>query len=102
MKIAITGATGFVGTGLVEKLNRKEHSFLILTRNAERCRRIFPAMVYPNLEIVPYTATQSGTWQDSISGCDAVINLAGEPIAERWSSEYKKAILESRQLGTQK
>jgi uncharacterized protein len=102
MKIAITGATGFVGTGLVEKLLEKENSLLILTRNAERCKRIFPSTVYPNLEILPYTATESGLWQERISGCDAVINLAGEPIAERWTSEYKKAILESRQLGTQK
>ncbi len=102
MKIAITGATGFVGTGLVEKLNTPENSLLILTRNAERCRRIFPAKVYPNLEILTYTPTISGAWQNSISGCDAVINLAGEPIAERWTSDYKKAILESRQLGTQK
>jgi len=102
MKIALTGATGFVGTLLVEKLNTTDNSLIIFSRNVERCRKIFPDSVYPNLEIVPYIATESGLWQDSISGCDAVINLAGEPIAERWTSEYKQAILESRQLGTQK
>lgn len=102
MKIAITGATGFVGTGLIAKLNNSGHSLVILTRNPQKAQRLFPSSVYPNLQIIAYQATQSGEWQNTISGCDAVINLAGEAIAERWTPEHKKAILESRQLGTQK
>ena len=102
MKIAITGGTGLVGTRLVEKLLTGDNTILLLTRNVQRTQKIFPTSNYPNLQTIPYVATESGTWQDSIDGCDAVINLAGEPIAERWTSEYKKAILESRQLGTQK
>ena len=102
MKIAITGATGFVGTRLVNSLRDEDHQFIIFTRNINRAQTIFPASTFPNLEIVPYIATESGEWQDKISGCDAVVNLAGEPIAERWSPEHKKAILESRQLGTRK
>ncbi|GFE67672.1 TIGR01777 family oxidoreductase [Chroococcus sp. FPU101] len=97
MKIAITGGTGFVGTRLIEKLKNEGHSIVLFTRNAEKARRSFS-----NIEIIPYKITESGDWQKAISGCDAVINLAGEPIAERWTPEYKKAILESRQLGTQK
>ena len=102
MKIAITGATGFVGTRLVNSLRDEDHQFIIFTRNINRAQTIFPASTFPNLEIVPYIATESGEWQEKISGCDAVVNLAGEPIAERWSPEHKKAILESRQLGTRK
>lgn len=97
MKIAITGGTGFVGSRLIEKLKNEGHSIVLFTRNAEKARRTFP-----NLEIIPYKITESGDWQKAISGCDAVVNLAGEPIAERWTPEYKKAILESRQLGTRK
>jgi uncharacterized protein (TIGR01777 family) len=38
-----------------------------------------------------------------VSGCDGVVNLAGEPIAEkRWTPEHKQEILNSRKLGTQK
>ncbi len=100
MKVAITGATGFVGSRLVEKLKAEGHQILVLTRNLERAKRIFPASAFPNLEIVAYRPAESGDWQQSIVDCDAVVNLAGEPIAERWTPEHKKAILESRQLGT--
>lgn len=102
MKIAITGATGFVGSRLVEKLKDQGHQIFVFTRNTEKAKRIFPEKVYPNLEIVAYKLTESGNWQQKISGCDAVVNLAGEPISERWSPEHKKSILESRQIGTQK
>ena len=102
MKIAITGATGLVGSRLVEQLNRAGHQILVLTRNPSKAQKVFPASAFPNLETVQYTPQESGAWQQSISGCDAVINLAGEPIAERWSPSQKQAIMESRQLGTRK
>ncbi|HAC63359.1 MAG TPA: TIGR01777 family protein [Cyanothece sp. UBA12306] len=102
MKIAITGATGFVGSRLGEKLATEGHQLLILTRNPQKAQRIYRASAFPNLEIVVYQPTKSGDWQKVISGCDGVVNLAGEPIAERWTPEHKKAILESRQLGTRK
>ena len=102
MKIAITGATGFVGSRLVQKLNAENHQIVVLTRNLAKAQRVFPSLTFRNLEFVTYTPKESGKWQESISGCDAVINLAGEPIAERWSAQQKKEILESRQLGTRK
>lgn len=102
MKIAITGATGFVGSRLVEKFNAQGDQILVLTRDLQKARRVFPKVAFSNVEVVKYTPTQSGDWQKVISGCDAVINLAGEPISERWTTAHKQAILESRQLGTQK
>ena len=103
MKIAITGATGFIGSYLVEKLNQENNEILVFTRNKEQAKRIFPNSAFPNVEIVVYTPTTSGSWQEKISSCDAVVNLAGEPIAgQRWTSNSKKTILESRQLGTRK
>ena len=102
VKIAITGATGFVGSRLVQKLNAENHQIIVLTRNVIKAQRIFPSLTFPNLEFVTYMPKDSGEWQESISGCDAVINLAGEPIAERWTAQQKQEILESRQLGTRK
>ncbi len=98
MKIAIVGATGFVGSRLVEQLQTQGHQVKILTRN--------PGLAisrFPQAEVIGYTPLQSGEWQKSISGCDAVVNLAGEPIAEkRWTPSQKQTILDSRNLGTQK
>ena len=103
MKVAIAGATGFVGSRLVERLHSEGHSVLVLARDSERARRVFPASAYPNLEIVAYTPAESGDWQNSIAGCDGVVNLAGVPIAEeRWTAARQQAILDSRKLTTAK
>ncbi len=103
MKVAIAGATGFVGSRLVERLHSEGHNVLVLARDSERARRVFPASAYPNLEIVAYTPAESGDWQNSIAGCDGVVNLAGVPIAEeRWTAARQQAILDSRKLTTAK
>ena len=98
MKIAIAGATGFVGSRLVEQLQSQGHQIVILTRSPQQASNRFP-----QAEIVGYNPLKSGEWQATISGCDAVINLAGEPIAEkRWTPDQKQVMLESRKLGTEK
>ncbi len=70
------------------------------TRNVSSAERVLPKS--ENLEIVAYSPKEAGEWQEKISGCDGVVNLAGEPIAEnRWTPELKKTLLESRTLTTQ-
>ncbi len=102
MKIAITGSTGFVGSQLVKKLIAQGHSLLLLVRSPAKIRGLLTAEQLAQVEIVPYQATESGDWQAKITDCEAVINLAGSPIAERWTPEYKQTILKTRQLGTQR
>lgn len=102
MKIAITGATGFVGSKLVARLVDESHDVKVFTRNVEKARKAFSAPEFKSLEYVAYKPTESGDWQAEISGCDGVINLAGEPISERWSADRKRRIIDSRQVGTQK
>ncbi len=102
MRVAVTGATGFVGSRLVERLQADGHQVLVLARNSDRATRIFPTAAFPAVEVVAYTSLQSGEWQQRISGCDGVVNLAGEPISERWTATHKQSIVSSRQLGTQK
>ncbi len=103
MKVAITGATGFVGSRLVQQLHGKGHKIVVLTRNPAFAQKVFPSEAFPNVEIVAHTPNSSGSWQSVIASCDGVVNLAGEPIGEgRWTPERKQEILNSRKLGTQK
>ncbi|MHC5726194.1 MAG: thylakoid membrane protein ThyD [Nostoc sp.] len=103
MKVAITGATGFVGSILVQRLHGEGHKIVVLTRNIAFAQKVFPSEAFSNLEIVAYTPNTSGSWQSVIASCDGVVNLAGEPIGEgRWTPERKQEILNSRKLGTQK
>lgn len=103
MKVAVTGATGFVGSRLVQRLHSEGHQVLVLTRNLEHAKRVFPTNAFPNVEIVTYAPGEYGSWEQTLSGCEGVVNLAGEPIAEgRWTTERKQAIMDSRKLGTQK
>jgi len=102
MKVAITGATGFVGSRLVERLHAQGEQILVLSRDGTRAQRVFPPTAFGNLEIVTYTPTASGDWQGAIASCDAVVNLAGAPIAERWTPQYQQSIADSRKIGTAK
>ncbi len=102
MKVAVTGATGFVGSRLVQRLHDAGHQVKIFTRNSERARKVFPISAFKHVEIVNYTPQVSGDWQAAISGCDGVINLAGEAISERWTPERKREIMNSRVKGTEK
>jgi uncharacterized protein len=98
MKIAIAGATGFVGSRLVEQLQAQGHQIVILTRSPQSATSRFPQAT-----VVGYNPLKSGEWQSAIDGCDAVINLAGEPIAEkRWTPAQKRIMLDSRKIGTEK
>ncbi|KAM3101021.1 TIGR01777 family oxidoreductase [Phormidesmis sp. 146-12] len=99
MKVVITGATGFVGSRLVERLLAEGHQVVVLTRNPAKAA--FPQS--SSLEIVAYSPTESGDWQNVFYGCDGVVNLAGEAIAEsRWTPERKQALIDSRKITTQK
>lgn len=102
MKVAITGGTGFVGSGLVKALQAAGHTVLVLTRDVAKARKIFPATAFPNVTPVAYTPAASGAWQATIAGCDGVVNLAGAPISERWTAAHKRAMMASRQVGTEK
>ncbi|WP_199246475.1 TIGR01777 family oxidoreductase [[Phormidium] sp. ETS-05] len=103
MRVAITGATGFVGPRLVAQLQARGDEILVLTRNVERTRRVFPAATFPKVNIAAYKPGESGDWQGLIAGYDGVVNLAGAAIAEeRWTDDRKREIMDSRKLGTAK
>lgn len=101
MKIVLTGATGFVGVKLVERLQALGDRIVVLARNPQKATRQFPQDIFPNVEVISYTPFVLGDWAKAISGSDAVINLAGEPLAGvRWTDKRKQEIRNSRILTT--
>ncbi len=97
MNIVITGGTGFVGKALIPKLIEEKHRVTLLTRNPESIKGKFDDAV----KLIKWDGETLGDWKQCINGADAVINLAGEPIAgKRWTAAQKKRISDSRILGT--
>ncbi|GLC74878.1 hypothetical protein PLESTF_001567200 [Pleodorina starrii] len=88
MTVAITGATGLVGSRLVAKLAAAGHKVRVLTRNPASARS---KLSYPGLEF--YGPSE---WRRGVEGASGVVNLAGEPIATRWTEDLKKSIKSSR------
>lgn len=91
MVVSITGATGFIGKRLVERLHADKHQVRVLTRSRSKAQLIFPVNKFPGIVVA-----EEPEWKDSIRGSNAVVNLAGTPISTRWSSEIKNDIKESR------
>ncbi len=93
MKIILTGATGFIGKPLALKLSAAGHHLVILTRDPA----LLPWRVTPKLQVLQWNGQSIGKWSAAFEGADAIINLAGEPIAaKRWTLEQKIKLLKSR------
>ncbi len=75
MNIALTGASGFIGRHVSERLGAAGHA-------------------------VRGVSTRGGFRPESFDGCDAVIHLAGEPVAQRWTAAARERIRASRVDGT--
>lgn len=75
--VAITGASGFIGQTLAKRLQRQN----MTTRSISLRGQLAP---------------------NALEGCDAVVNLAGEPIFQRWTADARARIRESRVEGTRK
>src|SRR3982751_4901790 len=86
--VAITGATGLIGSALVDRLRGRGHIVRRIVRSAATPG---DALWDPAHDLIDARA---------LVGVDAVVNLAGEPIARRWTAERKAAIRESRLRGT--
>src|ERR1044071_8418169 len=95
MKILITGATGLIGRRLCQLLTGEGHTVIALTRSPEKAKGL--------------TIGEAHAWEpesgpppaQALIGVEAVVHLAGEPIAaQRWSDEQKSRIRDSRIVST--
>ncbi len=89
MKVLVTGATGLIGTALGDVLRKQDHEVVSLTRSGARRQGEFrwdPGQGYIDAA--------------ALDGVDAVVHLAGESVAGRWTADKKRRILDSRVTGT--
>jgi uncharacterized protein (TIGR01777 family) len=93
----VTGATGLIGAEVTRVLRARGDEVIALSRNRARAQERLGTEITvhewprPQAEPPPRAA---------LSGADAVINLLGEPIAQRWTSTVKREIRDSRVLST--
>jgi len=90
MRIAITGASGMIGTQLGAFLSTGGHDVV----------RIGRGDVVPGKVDISWDPERGKLDPRALEGVDAVVHLAGAPIADRWSSAHRKAIKDSRVEGT--
>lgn len=91
MRLLITGGSGFVGRRLVENALAAGHEVMVISRDPERARARLPDSVRVADDAIDFVAVRP----------EAIVNLAGEPIADRrWSDSQKTRLVESRRHAT--
>lgn len=89
MNILIAGGTGFIGSALSAYLLKDNHDITVITRHPDSISR-------------KLTGIKSASLLTEDQSFDAVVNLTGEPIADkRWSDNQKQKITESRLASTE-
>ena len=100
MKLFLTGCTGFIGKELIPLLIKEGHTLTVISRQNKEKLKI--KAIDSKLKIIQMHPADSSCWnneevQNSLKNCEGVINLAGEPIAEkRWTDDHCKEMRNSR------
>ena len=93
MTIVVTGASGFIGRRLLKTFTSAGHEVRVLSRHAGTN---LPAGV----KLFVWDPLQGPPPDESLRDAAAVVHLAGEPVAQRWTDDVKRRIRESRVMGT--
>jgi uncharacterized protein len=93
VNVVVTGASGFLGTRLVQKLLEAGHAVHVLGR------RRSPSLP-PSVRFSEWRSTDVEPPAEGLAAADAVVLLAGEPVAQRWTVEARRRIRDSRVNGT--
>ncbi len=95
MRVLVTGASGAIGSALCDTLVARGDEVAGLTRSPERSREANSSVRWHE-----WDATHERPDPDAFDGVDAVVNLIGEPIDQRWTDSAKERIMESRRTST--
>lgn len=91
-KVAISGGTGLVGQALTQALRKRGDEVILLSRSAKSSSE---GLVHSQ-----WDPKKGKLNEELLSICDSLVNLAGAPIAQRWTTNNKKVILDSRVAST--
>ncbi|MGL4651260.1 MAG: NAD-dependent epimerase/dehydratase family protein, partial [Caldilineaceae bacterium] len=92
MRVLIAGGTGLIGRALSSSLVADGHEVIVLTRDPARIKAGMAGVRY-----VQWDAKTAAGWGELADGAGALVNLAGEGIADgRWNDKRKEAIILSR------
>jgi uncharacterized protein len=100
MRVAVTGASGLVGPAVIARLREKGAEVTVLSREPERAQARLRQTLGEEVEAARWSPQQEPAPAVALAGRDAVVHLAGAPVAQRWSARARRAIRESRVLGT--
>jgi uncharacterized protein len=100
VRVTVTGATGLIGQSVVGELRARGDEVTVLSRDPERARSSLGATGSTPLDAVAWDPLAEAAPVDALAGRDAVVNLAGENVAQRWTARAKEAIRDSRVTGT--
>jgi len=95
MRVAVTGATGLIGTRIVRALQARGDEVTVLSRDALRAREALG-----DVDAHAWTPLDGPAPAAALNGRDGVIHLAGEPVAQRWSDAARRRIRDTREIGT--
>jgi uncharacterized protein len=93
MRIAICGGTGFIGQALCSRWQRDGHDVIIVTRS----KPDVPPHHQPNGPVSYLTWDEMKSHPERFEDLDALVNLAGSSLSQRWTQAGKQRILQSRQ-----
>jgi uncharacterized protein (TIGR01777 family) len=95
MRVAITGATGLIGTRIVNALLERGDEVTVLSRDPLRAREALG-----DVDAHAWGVLDGPAPVAALNGRDAVIHLAGEPLAQRWDDATRRRIEDTRVAGT--
>src|ERR1700710_3068080 len=96
MRVTVTGATGLIGPHVIAALQQRGAQVSVLTRDAESARKRLGDAGLAPVEAFAWGLLSEPAPAQALAGRDAVVHLAGENVAQRWSASAKRAIRESR------
>jgi uncharacterized protein (TIGR01777 family) len=91
-RVLITGGSGFIGRRLATELLARGDLVTVLSRDVNSARKVLPQAV----RVASWTPEREGSWFEELGVVDAVVHLAGERVARRWTEGAKRAIEDSR------